>query len=222
MFFVILHLINVTMPPYGLRNRRKDRELYPMQGKSQNPEIQENRPEGTESERVDASREANDSGQHDHDSMPSLEESLRAAELKAAEHHDAWLRAKAETENVRRRAQDDISKASRFAAEKFATAMLPVKDSLEAALAVDNQTLEKLREGVELTLKQLASAFEGSGLQEEDPVGQKFDPNRHQAITTVESELEPNTVVTVLQKGYLLHDRVIRPALVIVAKSGNT
>lgn len=222
MFFVILHLINVTMPPYGLRNRAKDRELYPMQDKSQNPEIHENRPEGAEFERADAACDTNDPGQHDRDSMPSLEESLRAAELKAAEHHDAWLRAKAETENVRRRAQDDISKATRFAAEKFATAMLPVKDSLEAALAVDNQTLEKLREGVELTLKQLASAFEGSGLQEEDPVGQKFDPNRHQAITTVESDQEPNTVVTVLQKGYLLHDRVIRPALVIVAKSGST
>lgn len=154
-----------------------------------------------------------------HDVMPSLQESLRAAELKAAEHHDAWLRAKAETENVRRRAQEDIAKASKFAAEKFAAAMLPVKDSLEAALAVENQTLENLKEGVELTLKQLASAFESAGLSEEDPVEQKFDPNKHQAITTVESDHEPNTVVNVLQKGYLLHERVIRPALVVVSKA---
>ena len=153
------------------------------------------------------------------DTTPSLEESLRQAELKASEHHDAWLRAKAETENVRRRAQEDIAKASKFAAEKFASAMLPVKDSLEAALATDNQTLEKLREGVELTLKQLVSAFEGASLAEENPLGQKFDPNKHQAIGTLESDAEPNTVINVLQKGYLLHERVVRPALVMVSKA---
>ena len=153
------------------------------------------------------------------DSMPSLEEALRQAELKAAEHHDAWLRAKAETENMRRRAQEDIAKASKFAAEKFATAMLPVKDSLEAALAAENQTVDKIREGVELTLRQLVSAFEGAKLAEENPLGQKFDPNRHQAISMVEADAEPNTVVTVLQKGYLLNERVIRPAMVMVAKA---
>lgn len=151
--------------------------------------------------------------------MPSLLESLRQAELKAEEHHDAWLRAKAETENVRRRAQDDISKAAKFAAEKFAGAMVPVKDSLEAALGTENQTVEKLREGVELTLKQLVAAFDSANLCEENPVGQKFDPNKHQAIGALESEAEPNTVITVLQKGYLLNERVIRPALVMVAKA---
>ncbi|NMG33107.1 nucleotide exchange factor GrpE [Azoarcus sp. TTM-91] len=151
--------------------------------------------------------------------MPSLEESLRQAELKAAEHYDAWLRAKAEGENIRRRAQEDIAKASKFAAEKFAGAMVPVKDSLEAALAVENQTVEKMREGVELTLKQLVSAFEGAGLSEENPLGQKFDPNKHQAISAIEAEGEPNTVINVLQKGYLLHERVIRPALVVVSKA---
>lgn len=153
------------------------------------------------------------------DVMPSLQEALRQAELKAEEHHDAWLRAKAEGENIRRRAQEDIAKASKFAAERFATAMLPVKDSLEAALAVDNQSVEKLREGVELTLKQLASAFDGAKVAEENPIGQKFDPNRHQAIGALESDAEPNSVVTVLQKGYLLNDRVIRPAMVMVAKA---
>ncbi|THF66877.1 nucleotide exchange factor GrpE [Pseudothauera nasutitermitis] len=152
------------------------------------------------------------------DVVPGLEESLRQAELKAAEHYDAWLRAKAETENVRRRAEEDVAKAAKFAAEKFAGAMLPVKDSLEAALATENQTLEKLREGVELTLKQLVSAFEGAGLTEEDPLNRKFDPNRHQAIGTLESDAEPNTVINVLQKGYLLHERVLRPAMVMVAK----
>ena len=152
------------------------------------------------------------------DSMPSLEDALRQAELKAAEHHDAWLRAKAETENMRRRAQEDIAKAGKFAAEKFATAMLPVKDSLEAALATENQTLEKMREGVELTLRQLVSAFEGANLAEENPLGSRFDPNRHQAISMVEADAEPNTVVTVLQKGYLINERVIRPAMVMVSK----
>jgi molecular chaperone GrpE len=153
------------------------------------------------------------------DSTPSLEECLRQAELKASEHHDAWLRAKAETENVRRRAQEDIAKATKFAAEKFAAAMLPVKDSLEAALNTENQPLESLREGVELTLKQLVSAFESANLSEENPLGQRFDPNKHQAIGTLESDAEPNTVIEVLQKGYLLHDRVVRPALVMVSRA---
>ncbi|MDR0716058.1 MAG: nucleotide exchange factor GrpE [Azoarcus sp.] len=144
---------------------------------------------------------------------------LAEAEAKAAEHYNAWLRARAETENVRRRAQEDVAKAAKFAAEKFAGAMLPVKDSLEAALAIENQTLEKLREGVELTLRQLAAAFESANLAEENPLGQKFDPNRHQAIGTLEADAEPNTVIEVLQKGYLLHERVIRPAMVMVAKA---
>ncbi|TXG76272.1 MAG: nucleotide exchange factor GrpE [Rhodocyclaceae bacterium] len=153
------------------------------------------------------------------DTMPSLEEALRTAELKASEHYDAWLRAKAETENVRRRAAEDAIKERKFASEKFASAMLPVKDSLEAALGTENASLETLRSGVELTLKQLQQAFQGANLTEVAPQGEKFDPNRHQAISMVESDAEPNTVVQVLQKGYLLHERVIRPALVIVAKA---
>lgn len=171
---------------------------------------------------LDAAAAAADSApENGIDIMPSLEDALRQAELKAAEHHDAWLRAKAETENMRRRAQDDIAKASKFAAEKFATAMLPVKDSLEAALAVENQTVDKIREGVELTLRQLIAAFDGAKLAEENPLGQKFDPNKHQAISMVEADAEANTVVTVLQKGYLLNERVIRPAMVMVAKGKN-
>lgn len=152
------------------------------------------------------------------DSTPSLEEMLRQAELKVAEHHDAWLRAKAETENVRRRAQEDIAKASKFAIERFAGELLAVKDSLEAALATENPSVESLKSGTELTLKQLVAAFEKSALKEINPTGEPFNPNFHQAISMIESEQEANTVVTVLQKGYLLADRVLRPALVIVAK----
>ena len=154
--------------------------------------------------------------------MPSLEEMLRAAELKAAEHHDAWLRAKAETENVRRRAQEDIAKAGKYAVERFSGELLAVKDSLEAALANENQSAENLKAGVELTLRQLVAAFEKSNLAEINPVGQKFDPHQHQAISQIEApdaDTEPNTVLSVLQKGYALHGRVIRPALVVVSKA---
>jgi molecular chaperone GrpE len=150
---------------------------------------------------------------------PSLENALRDAELKAAEHHDAWLRAKAETDNVRRRAQEDIAKAAKFAIERFARELLAVKDSLEIALATEAQSVDSVRAGTEVTLKQLVAAFEKSALKEVNPLGEKFDPNLHQAISVVESEQEPNTVVTVLQKGYLLADRVLRPAMVVVAKA---
>jgi len=153
------------------------------------------------------------------DTTPSLEEMLRTAELKAEEHHDAWLRAKAETENIRRRAQDDIAKAGKFAAEKFAGELLAVKDSLEAALASQNQDAEALRAGVELTLKQLVAAFEKSSVTEIDPLEEKFDPHRHQAISQVEADGEPNRVINVLQKGYALHERILRPALVVVSKT---
>lgn len=155
------------------------------------------------------------------ETMPSLEELLKAAELKAAEHHDAWLRARAETENVRRRAQEDIAKAGKFAAEKFAGELLAVKDSLEAALANETQDVAALRAGVELTLRQLVGAFEKSNLVEINPLEQKFDPHRHQAISQVEAEGEPNRVISVLQKGYALHERILRPALVVVSKAKN-
>lgn len=152
------------------------------------------------------------------DTLPSTEELLRQAELKAQEHHDAWLRAKAEVENMRRRAQEDVAKAHKYAIESFASELLPVKDSLEATLAAENAALEALRSGVELTLKQLTSVFDKSGLKEINPAGEKFDPHRHQAISMLPSDREPNTILNVLQKGYLLNDRVVRPALVTVAK----
>jgi molecular chaperone GrpE len=148
-----------------------------------------------------------------------MEEMLRRAELNAQEHHDAWLRAKAETENVRRRAVDDVEKARKFAVDKFAGELLAVKDSLEAAMTTgDKASVDKIMEGVELTLKQLSGVFEKNGISEINPLGKKFDPNYHQAISLVDGEGEPNTVATVLQKGYLLNERVMRPALVMVVK----
>ncbi|MDO9386507.1 MAG: nucleotide exchange factor GrpE [Thiobacillus sp.] len=150
--------------------------------------------------------------------MPSLEALLKAAELQAAEHHDAWLRAKAETENMRRRAVEDVDKARKFAVENFAGELLAVKDSLEAALAAESPSVENMKDGVELTLKQLTAAFGKFNLHDIDPLGEKFDPHQHQAIQVVESDQPANTVVTVLQKGYRLNERTLRPALVMVAK----
>jgi molecular chaperone GrpE len=152
------------------------------------------------------------------ETMPSPEELLKAAELQAAEHHDAWLRAKAETENMRRRAAEDVDKARKFAVEGFASELLAVKDSLEAALAAESPSVENMKDGVELTLKQLTAAFAKFNLSDIDPMGEKFDPHQHQAIQVVESDQPANTVVTVLQKGYRLSERTLRPALVMVAK----
>lgn len=145
-------------------------------------------------------------------------ELLRQAEAKAAEHHDAWLRAKAEADNVRKRTAVELANAYKYAIESVAVELLPVKDGLEATLAADSASLESLKNGVELTLKQLSAVFGKAGLKEIDPSGEKFDPHRHQAISMLPSEKEANTVINVLQKGYTLHDRVIRPALVTVAK----
>jgi molecular chaperone GrpE len=153
------------------------------------------------------------------DTTPSLEEMLQAAERKAQEHYDAWMYAKAEGENIRRRAQEDISKAQKFAVERFSSEMLAVMDSLQAGLAVQTENVESFKNGMELTLKQLASVFEKFNIKEINPVGEKLDPHKHQAIGMVDSELEPNTVVSVMQKGYALHDRILRPALVTVAKA---
>lgn len=147
-----------------------------------------------------------------------LAEQLTKAEAEAAELREAWLRARADTENVRKQAANDVAKAHKFAIEKFAEELLAVKDALESALAAENASAETLRAGCELTLKQLTSAFEKSQIREVAPAGQKFDPNFHQAMAMIESDQPPNTVVNVFQKGYTLNDRVLRPALVAVAK----
>jgi molecular chaperone GrpE len=150
---------------------------------------------------------------------PNMEERLVAAEVRATEMQDAFLRAKAEGENVRRRAQEDIARAHKFAIESFAEALVPVKDSLEMALKVETPSVESLKEGVDMTLKQLASAFEKNRLIEISPqTGEKLDPMKHQAISMVPAEQEANTIVTVLQKGYMIADRLLRPALVTVSQ----
>ncbi|HEY4351189.1 MAG TPA: nucleotide exchange factor GrpE [Paraburkholderia sp.] len=147
----------------------------------------------------------------------SAEAALAEALAKVTELQESFLRAKAETENVRRRAQEDVAKAHKFAIENFAEHLLPVIDSLEAAVAHSSDDLAKVREGVELTLRQLTGALEKGRVVALNPVGEKFDPHRHQAISMVPAEQEANTVVAVLQKGYVISDRVLRPALVTVA-----
>ena len=137
---------------------------------------------------------------------------------KNTELADSYLRAKAESENSRRRADEEVSKARKFALESFAESLLPVADSLEAGLNLPSATPEQIKEGALATLKQLKTALERNRVMQIDPAaGTKFDPHHHQAISMVPSELEANTVVTVLQKGYLIADRVLRPALVTVS-----
>jgi molecular chaperone GrpE len=152
------------------------------------------------------------------DAPASVEQAaLAEAQAKISELQEDFLRAKAETENVRRRAQEDVAKAHKFAIESFAEHLLPVIDSLEAAVAHSSDDLQKVREGVELTLRQLTGALEKGRVVALNPVGEKFDPHRHQAISMVPADQEPNTVVAVLQKGFVIADRVLRPALVTVA-----
>lgn len=155
-------------------------------------------------------------------SVADVEAELQAALATANENYDLYLRAVAESENTRRRAQEDLAKAHKFAVESFAEALLPVADSLEKALEAKDAGPDALREGVELTLRQLRVAFEKSRLREVDPAGQKFDPHLHQAISMVPAQaaggVPPNHVVSVLQKGWCIADRVLRPALVTVAQ----
>lgn len=153
--------------------------------------------------------------------VTEVERELQDALAKANENYDLYLRAKAEGENIRRRAQDDIAKAHKFAIEAFAEQLVPVIDSLEKALETQNATVEQLRQGAELTLRQLRSAFERGRLTEINPAGEKFDPHRHQAISTVPAPagVPANHVVSVLQKGWMIADRVLRPALVTVSQA---
>ena len=151
----------------------------------------------------------------------NTESRLQELEAKHAEVADAYLRAKAEAENARRRADEEIAKARKYAVEGFADSLLPVKDSLEAAIALPDATPEQMLEGVHATLRQLVSALERNKVVEIKPsAGTRFDPHQHQAISVVPAAQEPNTVVAVLQKGYLIADRVLRPALVTVTAAG--
>ena len=147
----------------------------------------------------------------------SLEAQLAELQAKHIDVSDAYLRAKAEAENTRRRADEEVSKARKYAVDGFAESLLPVRDSLEAAIAIQSATPEQLLEGVHATLRQLSQALERNKVVTiAPPAGTKFDPHQHQAISVVPAAQEANTVVTVLQKGYLIADRVLRPALVTV------
>jgi molecular chaperone GrpE len=150
----------------------------------------------------------------------SLETLLAEAQARLEEQKNAWLRAVADAENARKRAQAEVQAAHKFGVERMAESLLPVMDSLEAALAAAEGAPQGLRDGVEITLKQLKAAFQKSGLAEIAPaIGERFDPHRHQAMAAVESPAEPNSIVAVMVKGYALHERVVRPALVTVAKA---
>ena len=148
-----------------------------------------------------------------------LKQQLEEAQSKAEKHWELYLSAQAETENARRRAEKDVESAHKFGLEKFAMELLGVKDSLELGLSANDTDAEKLKEGTALTLKMLTQVMEKFNIAVIDPVGEAFDPNLHQAMTTQPStEYAPNTVISVMQKGYLLNDRLLRPAMVIVAK----
>jgi molecular chaperone GrpE len=164
-------------------------------------------------EELEAAQAANE-----FDALTVAQAEVVTLQAKNTELADNYLRAKAETENARRRADDEVSKARKFALESFAESLLPVLDSLEAGLSVSQATSEQIREGAEATLKQLKSALERNKVMAIDPpIGSKFDPHQHQAISMVPAEQEANTVVSLLQKGYLIADRVLRPALVTVS-----
>jgi molecular chaperone GrpE len=150
--------------------------------------------------------------------LAQLQAEMAAVQAKNAELADQFLRAQAEVQNARRRAEEEISKARKFAVEAFAESLLPVTDSLEAGLAIKDASPEQIREGAEATLRQLKSALERNKVIEINPAaGARFDPHQHQAISMVPAEQDPNTVVTVLQKGYTIAERVLRPALVTVS-----
>jgi len=151
----------------------------------------------------------------------SLDQLLADAQARVEEQKDAWIRAVAESENVRKRARADVEAAHKFAVERMAESLLPVMDSLEATLTAAEGAPQALRDGVELTVRQLKAAFQKAGLTEILPAaGERFDPHKHQAMAAVEAaNAEPNTIVAVMLKGYRLHDRVLRPALLTVAKA---
>ena len=179
-------------------------------GGHDNPPVPVEKAEKSTPETVAGAREA--------DPAPDIAALLQKVEAEAAELRDAWLRARADIENIRKQSAADVAKAHKFAIERFATELLPVKDALESALAAKGSSNDALSAGVELTLKQLNAAFEKARIVEIDAAGRKFDPHKHQAMAMVESGEPPHAVVQVFQKGYLLNDRVLRPAMVAVSK----
>ena len=198
--------MSVLLIRYGLQNMSENKSSEPNQSLS-----------GAASpEELEAAQAANEFDAQNE--LVAAQAELATLQAKNTELADSYLRAKAETENARRRADDEVSKARKFALESFAESLLPVLDSLEAGLSISQATPEQIREGAQATLNQLKSALERNKVIAIDPpVGSKFDPHQHQAISVVPSAQEANTVVSVLQKGYLIADRVLRSALVTVS-----
>jgi molecular chaperone GrpE len=155
-------------------------------------------------------------------SADSLEEQLELAQQKAGENWELYVRAKAEMDNLRRRNTKDVENAHKYGIEKFVTELLPVMDSMGMGLAAEEASAESLREGMELTMNMLKKMMDNLGIEEVDPMHEKFDPEKHQAMSMQPSaDVEPNTVIAVMQKGYLLNDRLIRPAMVMVSKAAD-
>lgn len=191
---------------------------YRLQNMSENtsPEQNQSLTGAPSPEELEAAQAANEFDAQNE--LVAVQAELAALQAKNTELADSYLRAKAETENARRRADDEVSKARKFALESFAESLLPVMDSLEAGLSISQATPEQIREGAQATLNQLKSALERNKVIAIDPpAGSKFDPHQHQAVSVVPSEHEANTVVSVLQKGYLIADRVLRSALITVS-----
>ena len=149
---------------------------------------------------------------------PTATDEVEALRVENEKLKEEWLRAKAETENVRKRAETDVRNAHKYGVERLATELLAVSDSLEAALALETVTTESLQDGVGLTLKQLQAVFEKFNIKEINPIGETLDPHRHQAMAALESDAPENSIINVFQKGYELNDRLIRPAMVSVSK----
>jgi len=177
---------------------------------------------GTDPDRQRGLDDAAAEGSGDDANLVDLTAQLEKALAESAQTKDALLRALADAENIRRRSSADVVSAHKYAIENFANNLLAVKDTLEMAVADTASSVEQMRMGVDLTLKNLVSAFEKAKIAEVNPLGQRFDPSRHQAVSHVESDQPANTVVQVFQKGYVLQDRVLRPAMVAVAKGPST
>ncbi|MDR3478565.1 MAG: nucleotide exchange factor GrpE [Gammaproteobacteria bacterium] len=178
-------------------------------------------PEGIESEPMQDEQEAE---LLDHPSYPELQKRLTESEEKATQYWERLLRMQAETDNAARRAERDIANAHKYALEKFVLDLLPIIDSMERSLQIsaDDASAKAVLEGIELTLKMFYTTLEKFGVEQVSPEGQAFNPELHQAVSVLEdAKVKPNTVISVLQKGYLLNNRLIRPALVIVAKASS-
>jgi molecular chaperone GrpE len=191
-----------------------------MSADKQNDEEMMGQVEGAEQEMLEDEHRGEEKLESPEINADSLEAQLEQAQAKASENWDAYLRAKAEMDNLRRRNTKDLENAHKFGIEKFVTELLPVLDSMALGLAVEDASAESLREGMELTMNMLKKMMEKLNIEEIDPLNEKFDPEKHQAMTMQpDADVEPNTVIAVMQKGYSLNDRLIRPAMVMVSKA---